>query len=936
MTGCESPHNPSVSGVCRRFVGSSVKEVPMLRFSSVAHRSIFVPSFFLLFLLAPLLFLVLVACQGEAGLTGQQGPQGQAGIQGIQGLEGPKGEQGAIGPQGLKGEQGPVGPQGAKGEPGAPGIVPGLETGMNVTLAVSKPANGTHFVAGEKPTVTVTLKDKDGAPLTKGDFATLNLYMYGPQETNKTVTAVKLLGATTDRTKTPHHYIDFLTGTALQIKDNTLTYQLNAVTDEAPGTYTASLRAVKKGNPPVNQAFSLADFQLGTATVEKQIVETEKCAACHKGAQSGQIYLAHTDVSARSPYGSPSIDAFPVRTCKSCHNNEGYAAFTSPVDKSRVPDQIVRRVHGVHMGEHLSNPINTDPTTGVFRDYTGVIFPNNVKNCTTCHTDDRWKTQPSKLACNACHDDTWYGEVAAMPAGYKAHQGDPQPDETKCTTCHTAGDTPGLTTKPISLSHKVSQVVDEVVLTMTPPANGKFYVAGEKPMVTIVVKDSKGNPIDHTKVDTTNFSTAALFVYGPRLYSKPVLTNSAKNGNSKLSASVTNSIAASGTPTKGWTFAAGDTLKIAIHGNAVQEIAAPVGLQTPDQVRDWLKANLTDAANLTITSNNTAGTVNIRSNLTGDSSYFKIYTSAVSAKMGWKQIGLPLIEHGVQVGMTSGVTMEPYVIAANASTQPNDLRKQSSATAYTDPAVTRSVGNITYQLDDVAGLKAGTYFVHMYTLPVAGKFTDMAKTAIGLISFQVGTATEDKKVATNCTECHGKNLWHLDAGPIHAEPFDTDWCKACHDYNRSGTGEGFARTGGTSTSGWSGYGAKPIAARVHGVHFGAYLNYPEDVYAGNPNQFAEAIFPQDVRNCQKCHTAETTGTWKTEPSRLACMACHDSDSAQAHAEINTAYNGSTDPFDVNKVETCKVCHGVNREFSVESVHKISDPYVPPYPRESEN
>ncbi|MBI4338395.1 MAG: hypothetical protein HY680_00410 [Chloroflexi bacterium] len=890
-------------------------------------------------LLVPLLLsLFLVACEGAQGLTGPEGakgdvgaagPQGPKGDAGVAGLQGPKGDTGAAGIQGLRGDVGATGPQGAQGPQGP--YAPGFETGMKVSMALSKPANGTHLVAGEKATVTVTLNDAFGAALASDDFATLGLYMYGPQETNKTVTAAKLLNATTDRTKTPHHYINLLdkADANIQVKGNVLTYALQPVTNEIPGTYTASVRAVKKGDPPVNQTFVLADFQLGTATVEKQIVAKEKCATCHLGAQSGQFYFAHVDPG-RSPYGTPSIDTFPVQTCKSCHNNDGYAAYT--LEGTRVPDQIVKRVHGVHMGEELQNPINTDPTTGLFRDYTGVIFPANVKNCSTCHVDDRWKTLPTLLACASCHDNVWFGELAAMPKDYVAHKGDPQADDSKCSTCHTASDTAGQTTKPISLSHKVTQLVDPVTLTLTPPANGKFYVAGEKPLVTIVVKDSKGIPIDHTKVDTTNFSTAVLFVYGPRQYSKPVLTNSAKNGNSKASASATSSIAASGAPTKGWTFVAGDTFKVAVNGGAVQDLAAPEGLQTPDQVAAWLTANLQD---VTVTANNTAGSVNIRSTLQGASSRFEIYNSAVTTKMGWKPGGLDLIEHGKVVGKTVGTTMEPFVVIGAASTAGNDLRKQSSATAYADPAVTRTAANITYQLYDVADVTPGTYMVYMYTLPIAGKFTDMAKTAYGLITFQVGTATADKKVATNCTECHGNTIWHLDAGPIHAEPFDTDYCTACHDYNRSGTGEGFSRTGGTSTSGWGGYGAKPISARVHGVHFGAYLDYPEDVYAGNPNLFAEAIFPQDVRNCEKCHSADTTGTWKTQPSRLACNACHDSQKANTHAIINTYNPNPLDPWSASRIETCAVCHGPGRDFAVDKVHKISDPYVPPYPREKE-
>lgn len=888
-----------------------------------------------------LILVFLLSCQGQPGITG---PKGDTGATGAAGPVGPKGDTGAVGAagakgdagaQGVKGDAGALGPQGALGLQGP--YAPGTEMGMNVIMSLSKPANGTHFVAGEKATVTVTLKDKFGAPLTRDDFATLNLYAYGPQETSKTITAVKMLNATTDRTKAVHHYVNLLatTDTSILANGNVLTYVLQPVSNEEPGTYTASLWAVKKGAPPVNQKFTLVDFQVGTATAEKAIVDETKCAACHKGAANDQFYFAHVDVSARSPYGNPSIDTQPVRTCKSCHNNEGYAAFVSPTDNTtRVPDAIVKRVHGVHMGEDLKNPINIDPATGVFKDYTGVVFPPNVQNCNVCHLDDKWKTQPSKLACGTCHDDTWFGEVATMPKGYTAHKGDPQPDETKCTTCHTASDTAGQTTKPISISHKVIQLVDSVVLTMTPPANGKFYVAGEKPLITIVVKDSKGNPIDHTKVDTSNFSTAALFVFGPREQSKPVLTNSAKNGNSKLYASATNSIAASGTPTKGWTFVSGDTFKIAVNGKPVQEIAASVGLQTPEQVRDWLKANLADVANLTVTAN-AAGLVTIRSLVQGDNSKFEIYNSAVTTKMGWKPGGLDVIEKGKVVGKTVGTTMEPFVIIANASTSGNDLRKQSDPLVYVDPAVTRTAANITYQLYDVAGVQPGTYLVYMYTLPVAGKFTDMAKTAFGLINFQIGTETGDKKVATNCKNCHGDTIWHLDEGPIHAEPFDTDFCKACHDYNRSGTGESFSRTGGTSTSGWGGFGAKPIAARVHGVHRGAYLDHPENIYAGNPNAFSEVIFPQDIRNCQKCHSSDTTGTWATQPSRLACNACHDSDKANTHAIINTFNPTPSDPWNPARIETCVICHGPDREFAVEKVHNITTPYVPPYPREKE-
>ncbi|MDO8716378.1 MAG: hypothetical protein Q7J73_06175, partial [Dehalococcoidales bacterium] len=782
---------------------------------------------------------------------------------------------------------------------------PGTDTGINVTLELSRPANGSYVAAGERMVVTVTLKDKYGSPLAKNDFSTLALYMYGPQEVTRTVTAVKMLNASTNRSATPHHYIDLLTNNTTDIKvtGSVVQYTLQPVTDEEAGTYTASLRATRVGDPPVNQVFLLADFQLKTATVEAKVIDESKCAACHQGASNGQFYFHHVDVSARNPYGTPSIDTAPVRTCKSCHNNDGYSSYTyttnitslngTSLNGTRVLDVIVNRVHGVHMGEELENPLNTDPVTGAFRNFREVVFPNNVKNCTTCHINDNWKTKPSRLACGACHDNIWFGIAANMPRTAEPHPGGPWPDDKNCAVCHKPDVdfvvTPSATVPPTALTnvtvpsitnaHKVQQPLNTVNISMTRPANGQFYVAGEKPVVTLVYRDDNGNPIDHTAIDT-NYLTANLYVYGPRWQSKPVLTNTAINGNTKVQAAVTSTIAGP------WTFAAGDNFKIAVSGGAVQTIAAPVGVQTAAQVAAWLQANLTG---VTVT-NPAATSVRLTNNLFGDASKFAIYNSPVTTKMGWKPAGLPIIKDGVTVRYAEGTTMEPYVIQAAVGTPAVNLRLQA-APNYNDPNVVRTQGSITYQLLDTAGLTPGTYMVYSYNVPVgvtAGngtgpRVTDAAKAAarsregLGLITFQVGTATVDKKVATNCTNCHGSNIWHLDTGAIHSAPFDTDYCKACHDYGLSGVGEGYSRTGGTSTSGWAGYGTKPLVNRLHGVHFGSYKNRPEDIYAGNANEFAGVIFPQDVRNCVKCHPdGDTNGTWKTEPSVLACMACHDS------------------------------------------------------------
>jgi hypothetical protein len=881
-----------------------------------------------------------IGTPGVAGANGATGPAGAVGKNGTAGKAGPVGPVGPVGPTGAQGAAGPRGDAGPQGVPG------GVDPGMNVDLSVSGPPTGRFFATGQKIVVTITLNDAYNGLLTRDDFSTLALYMYGPQEPTKTVTAVKLLHTTDNRSAAVHHYIDLLSNNSssngtpdLKIDGNVLTYTLQSITDELPGTYSIAVRAVKKGPTTINQAMVISNLQIGTATPEQQTVNLAKCGPCHQGASNNQIYMHHVDGSAANPLGSFSIDNGAIATCKACHNNNGYASYVFPAGSStRVSDQIVNRVHGLHMGEGLQLDANNNPVTGAFKDYIDVVFPQDVRNCTACHTNDNWKTKPSRLACGTCHDNTWFGDQNAVPAGYKSHAGGIQIDDSKCTVCHTS-DTGPITSAiaPIPTVHKVSQPLDKIDISMTKPANGQFYVAGEKPVVTAVIRNDNGTAVDHSTLDSIT-STANLYVYGPREQAKPVLTNVAAIGNTRTRASATNTIAGP------WTFVAGDTFKVSVNDGPVLTLAAPVGIQTPAQVATWLGGAL--GTNVTVTAT-TANMTTIQDLLFGDASKIDIYNSAVTDKMGWKPAGLPIIENGVIVRYAEGTTMEPYQVRAAVSTVAVNMRTVA-APGYTDPGLTKSQGSVSLQLLDVKGLQPGTYMVFSYVIPngvlagtgsgptgapnAAAKSAGFSNTGIGFMTFQVGTATPDKKVATNCNNCHGSNIWHLDNGPIHPEPFDTDYCLACHDYGRMGTGEGYSRTGGTSTNGWAGYGAKPLVARLHGVHFGAYLNRPEDVYAGNAYEFAGIILPQDVRNCTKCHSADTTGTWKTAPSKLACLSCHDSDAARTHGKVNTAVGPSGDPLGVDSVETCNLCHGPGKEFAPEVVHDVANPYVPPYPR----
>jgi hypothetical protein len=65
---------------------------------------------------------------------------------------------------------------------------------------------------------------------------------------------------------------------------------------------------------------------------------------------------------------------------------------------------------------------------------------------------------------------------------------------------------------------------------------------------------------------------------------------------------------------------------------------------------------------------------------------------------------------------------------------------------------------------------------------------------------------------------------------------------------------------------------------------------------------------------------------------MACLACHDSDSAKAHGMLMTYMPDPNDPYGPSAQESCEVCHGDGAAYSPDKVHSIANPYVPPYPR----
>jgi OmcA/MtrC family decaheme c-type cytochrome len=114
---------------------------------------------------------------------------------------------------------------------------------------------------------------------------------------------------------------------------------------------------------------------------------------------------------------------------------------------------------------------------------------------------------------------------------------------------------------------------------------------------------------------------------------------------------------------------------------------------------------------------------------------------------------------------------------------------------------------------------------------------------------------------------------------------------------------------------------------VHKIHRGADLENGYIVIRSRGTyDFSHVEYPGDLRNCDACHVNDsqqlplqqdllpqiTPNFWwdPIEPVSAACLGCHDSDDAAAHAYANTTFFG----------ESCATCHGEGKSAAVDKVH----------------
>ena len=168
-----------------------------------------------------------------------------------------------------------------------------------------------------------------------------------------------------------------------------------------------------------------------------------------------------------------------------------------------------------------------------------------------------------------------------------------------------------------------------------------------------------------------------------------------------------------------------------------------------------------------------------------------------------------------------------------------------------------------------------------------------------------------------CNVCHDRLALH------GGQRFVVEECVICHNPNATDVSRRPADTGSPESISFQ--------RLIHRIHTGEELTHDYTVYGfgGSKNTFNEVLFPGDRRDCAKCHVngsqqlplPETNLAVQTPPppqewytpmqtTAAACLGCHDTQEAAAHAYVMTA------PFG----ESCAACHAPDDDFSVDKVH----------------
>lgn len=211
-----------------------------------------------------------------------------------------------------------------------------------------------------------------------------------------------------------------------------------------------------------------------------------------------------------------------VPLCIQCHTPQTVSATTG----ENVDFKVI--IHRIHRGEDLHSVEEGIPNLIGRRDFSDVAFPQDIRNCETCHRPGpdqgvadavtekarvagtagitggtqslAWLMRPSRAVCGACHDEVNF-------ATGEHHPGGPQISDNLCANCHFpegeleySADIRGAHTVPYKSSQLAGINIEILDVVGTSP--------GESPTVYFTVTDDSGIPLEPSSFNRFRFNLA--------------------------------------------------------------------------------------------------------------------------------------------------------------------------------------------------------------------------------------------------------------------------------------------------------------------------------------------------------------------------------------------------------------------------------------------
>jgi OmcA/MtrC family decaheme c-type cytochrome len=364
------------------------------------------------------------------------------------------------------GPEGPTGPVGPPGPPAGGGVPVGSAKFINASIAsVTVPDDG-------RPVVEVRLTNESDQPLAGLPAASISFVLarLEPASNGKSSTWHAITRRTETFPGTPAPTpADKVTGTGArnqgttesatagtwtesELKNGVYTYTFSrSLKDIDDIPYDGSLvhrvgleirtrPAVATTNIPANNAV-ISWVPATGAVVEqsgREIVDNDTCNACHDDLS------VHGDAR------------FDLQYCAMCHESYSFDAQSGNSIDLKV------MIHKIHSGETLPSVVaggfyGIFGFGNTFNDFGEVVFPQDKRNCQTCHQESdadtpqasNWRLTVNREACGSCHDNVNF-DTGANHGGVAA-------TDDLCVACHG----PNSTVEDGDLRAQVAHLIPE-------------------------------------------------------------------------------------------------------------------------------------------------------------------------------------------------------------------------------------------------------------------------------------------------------------------------------------------------------------------------------------------------------------------------------------------------------------------------------------------